>query len=259
MSAQLVPSPEPWWRICSGPLFQLMAAANVLGISWLRKPLYSDLCPPRHKAAHPLSACPHLETLSERFCLWLSSICLFILAAPGLPGCAPAFSRCGEWGLLSGCCSDFSWRWLLLFRTTGCRCTPAHGALEHRPRSYGTRLSLPQGVWHLPEPVIEPMSLALTDAFLTTELPGNPCLLFIYLFIYLWLGLRCRAQAFSSCGEWGPLFAAVSAGFSSQSWLLSSKLTGAVAVEHGLSRSLARGIFPEQGSKPCPLHWQVAS
>ena len=161
-----------------------MAAANVLGISWLRKPLYSDLCPPRHKAAHPLSACPHLATLSERFCLWVSSICLFLLAAPGLPGCAPAFSSCGEWGLLSGCCSDFSWRWLLLFRTTGSRGTPAHGALGHRPRSRGTRPSLPQGVWHLPEPVIEPMSLALTDAFLTTELPGNPCLLCIYLFIY---------------------------------------------------------------------------
>ena len=34
---------------------------------------------------------------------------------------------------------------------------------------------------------------------------------FIYLFIYFWaaLGFRCWAQAFSSCGEWGPLFIAV--------------------------------------------------
>ena len=36
--------------------------------------------------------------------------------------------------------------------------------------------------------------------------------LFIYLFIYLFmavLGLRFCARAFSSCGEWGPLFIVV--------------------------------------------------
>ena len=37
--------------------------------------------------------------------------------------------------------------------------------------------------------------------------------LFVYLFIYLFilavLGLRFCARAFSSCGEWGPLFIAV--------------------------------------------------
>ena len=34
---------------------------------------------------------------------------------------------------------------------------------------------------------------------------------FFNLFTYLWLrwGLRCCAQAFSSCGEWGLLFVAV--------------------------------------------------
>ena len=32
---------------------------------------------------------------------------------------------------------------------------------------------------------------------------------FIYLFILVALGLSCCAQAFSSCGEWGLLFAAV--------------------------------------------------
>ena len=32
--------------------------------------------------------------------------------------------------------------------------------------------------------------------------------LFIYLFLAA-LGLRCCAQAFSSCGEWGLLFVAV--------------------------------------------------
>ena len=32
-----------------------------------------------------------------------------------------------------------------------------------------------------------------------------------------------------------------------------------VAVAHGCSRSAAGGVFPDQGSKPCPLHWQADS
>ena len=42
------------------------------------------------------------------------------------------------------------------------------------------------------------------------QLPGEHFNKF-YLFIYLFLpelGLRCWAQAFSSCGEWGLLFVA---------------------------------------------------
>ena len=33
--------------------------------------------------------------------------------------------------------------------------------------------------------------------------------------------------------------------------------SGSVLVAHKLSSLLACGIFPEQGSNPCPLHWQV--
>ena len=32
-----------------------------------------------------------------------------------------------------------------------------------------------------------------------------------------------------------------------------------VIVAHGLSFPVARGLFPDQGSNLCPLHWQVAS
>ena len=209
MSAELALSLGPRRRICSGPHFQLLVAANALGISWL-KLLCSDLCPHRHKAVHPLHGLPW-RPLSAWFCPSLSSACLFILAALGLPCCAVAFSSCGEWGLLSGCCWDFSLRRLLLFWTTGSGCAGL--------RSCGARPSLPQDMWNLPEPVIDLMSPALTDACLTTELPGNPCLLFFYYFIsfiYFWLGLCCRTQAFSSCGGWGPLFAAIT-GFSSPS------------------------------------------
>ena len=35
--------------------------------------------------------------------------------------------------------------------------------------------------------------------------------------------------------------------------------TGSVVVVHGLSCSTAGGIFPDQGSNLCPLHWQADS
>ena len=34
---------------------------------------------------------------------------------------------------------------------------------------------------------------------------------------------------------------------------------GSVVVAHGPSRSAACGILPDQGSNPCPLHWQADS
>ena len=36
-----------------------------------------------------------------------------------------------------------------------------------------------------------------------------------------------------------------------------SRHAGSVVVAHGPSRSAACGIFPDQGSNPCPLHWQA--
>ena len=39
----------------------------------------------------------------------------------------------------------------------------------------------------------------------------------------------------------------------------SSRHTGSVVVAHGPSCSTACGIFPDQGSNPCPLHWQADS
>ena len=38
-----------------------------------------------------------------------------------------------------------------------------------------------------------------------------------------------------------------------------SRRAGSVIVAHGPSRSAACGIFPDQGSNPCPLHWQADS
>ena len=38
-----------------------------------------------------------------------------------------------------------------------------------------------------------------------------------------------------------------------------SRRAGSATVAHGPSRSAACGIFPDQGSNPCPLHWQADS
>ena len=38
-----------------------------------------------------------------------------------------------------------------------------------------------------------------------------------------------------------------------------SRRAGSVVVAHGLSCSVACGIFPDQGSNPCLLHWQADS
>ena len=38
-----------------------------------------------------------------------------------------------------------------------------------------------------------------------------------------------------------------------------SRCTGSAIVAHGPSCSAACGILPDQGSNPCPLHWQADS
>ena len=38
-----------------------------------------------------------------------------------------------------------------------------------------------------------------------------------------------------------------------------SRCAGSVVVAHGPSCSAACGIFPDQGSNPCPLHWHADS
>ena len=87
---------------------------------------------------------------------------------------------------------------------------------------------------------------------------------FIYLFIYLWL-----CWVFVSLR--GLSLVAASGGHSSLrrvglslSWPLllrstGSRRAGSVIVAHGPSRLAACGILPDQGSNPCPLHWQADS
>ena len=75
------------------------------------------------------------------------------------------------------------------------------------------------------------------------------------------LGLRFYARAFSSCGNRGPLFITVRGPLSRPLLLRStgSRRAGSLVVAHRPSCSTACGIFPDQGSNPCPLHWQADS
>ena len=89
-------------------------------------------------------------------------------------------------------------------------------------------------------------------------------ILFIYLFIYLWLcwvfvSVRGLSLVVASGGHSSSRCADLP---SSRPLLLrstDSRCAGSVIVAHGPSRSVACGIFPDQGSNPCPLHWQADS
>ena len=85
-----------------------------------------------------------------------------------------------------------------------------------------------------------------------------------YLFIYLWLcWVFVSVRGLSLVAASGGHSSMQCAGLS-LSWPLllrstGSRRAGSVTVAHRPSRSAACGIFPDQGSNPCPLHWQADS
>ena len=86
--------------------------------------------------------------------------------------------------------------------------------------------------------------------------------LFIYLLTYLWLcWVFVSVRGLSLVAASGGHSSSQCAGLS-LSWPLllrstGSRRAGSAIVAHGPSRSVACGIFPDQGSNPCPLHWQA--
>ena len=87
--------------------------------------------------------------------------------------------------------------------------------------------------------------------------------LFIYLF-YLWLcWVFVSVQGLSLVVASGDHSSSQCAGLSLLRplllWSTGSRRTGSVIVAHGPSCSAACGILPDQGSNPCPLHWQAYS
>ena len=88
--------------------------------------------------------------------------------------------------------------------------------------------------------------------------------LFIYLFIYFWLcwvfvSMRGLSLVAASRGHSSSQCAGLSPSRPLPLRSTGSRRTGSVVVAHGLSCSAACGIFLDQGSNPCPLHWQADS
>ena len=86
---------------------------------------------------------------------------------------------------------------------------------------------------------------------------------FIYLFIFGCAGSSFLCEGFFLVAASGGHSSSRCVGLS-LSWPLllrstGSRRTGSVVVAHGLGCSAACGIFPDQGSNPCPLHWQADS
>ena len=87
---------------------------------------------------------------------------------------------------------------------------------------------------------------------------------FFLIFIYLWLcWVFVSVRGLSLVVASGGHSSSRCAGLSLLRPLLlqstGSRRAGSVIVAHGPSRSAACGILPDQGSNPCPLHWQVDS
>ena len=87
---------------------------------------------------------------------------------------------------------------------------------------------------------------------------------FIYLFIYFWLcWVFVSVPGLSLVAASGGHSSSRCTGLSLSRPLLlrsmGSRRTGSVVVAHGPSCSTACGIFPDQGSNSCPLHWQADS
>ena len=84
-----------------------------------------------------------------------------------------------------------------------------------------------------------------------------------FVFFLAALGPHCCMQNFSSCGAWGLLFTAVQGLLISMALLVAEpgllgEQVSAVAA-HRLSCPAVCAIFPDQGSNPCLLSWQVDS
>ena len=95
------------------------------------------------------------------------------MAALGLFYYMWTFSSCGEQGPIL-CCDARASHWWLFLCNTDSRCVGFS--------SCGARAQMIHGMWNLPGPGIEPVSLALSGTFLTTVPLGKSLHTFNLLF-----------------------------------------------------------------------------
>ena len=87
---------------------------------------------------------------------------------------------------------------------------------------------------------------------------------YLFLFIYLWLcwvfvSVQGPSPVAASGGHPSSRCAGLSLSRHPLPWSTDSRHAGSAVVAHGPSHSVACGILPDQGSNPCPLHWQADS
>ena len=85
--------------------------------------------------------------------------------------------------------------------------------------------------------------------------------LFIYLFLLCWVFVSARGLSLvvASGGHSSSRCAGLSLSWPLLLRSTGSRRAGSAIVAHGPSCSAACGILPDQGSNPCPLHWQADS
>ena len=145
--------------------------------------------------------------------------------------------------------------------------TRTQESLRPQPMLLSTKLHFPP---KQPAHSANNNSSCLLSTFCESKMSHFSKFLFIY-FIFGCTGSSLLCRLFSSCGERGVAPQLWYVGFSLR-WLLllwstgswvprlqQLWLLGSVVVVHWLSGPTACGIFPNQGSNPCPLHRQVDS
>ena len=84
--------------------------------------------------------------------------------------------------------------------------------------------------------------------------------LFIYLFLcWVFVSVRGLSLVAASGGHSSSRCAGLSPSRPLRSTGFRHRHAGSAIVAHGPSCSAACGILPDQGSNPCPLHWQADS
>ena len=119
-----------------------------------------------------------------------------------------------------------------------------------------------------PNPVLWVMKsqLSVPCAFMQEHkglLEANEQYFFFFLFFFWLCWVLGSVRGLSLVAASGGHSSSRCAGLSLSRPLLlrgtGSRRAGSVVVAHGPSCSVACGIFPDQGSNPCPLHWQADS
>ena len=122
---------------------------------------------------------------------------------------------------------------------------------------YSHILARPSYWWNFTVPTLLCLSSFTQNAFLKKK--NNFYYLFIYWLCWVFVSVRGLSLVVASGGHSSSRCAGLS--LPRPLWLRStgSSRAGSVVVAHGPSCSAACGIFPDQGSTPCPLHWQADS